>query len=122
MAYGTAAGTIRITDFHPGSGDSNPRYLSAVAGKLYFAAYDPSHGEALFVLNPDAGPDCMDLNSDGWVDAQDLRHFRNLYSRRSRDADLDRDGRVDARDLALLRMQISRFRAPRHRPAAGLHK
>lgn len=113
---GTPEGTTRITDIHPGSSDSNPRYLRAVAGKLHFLASDPSHGTELFILAPDAQRNCGDLNGDGRVNSVDLRHFRNLYSRRSRAADLNRDGRIDARDIALLRLQISRSQAPaRHR-------
>jgi ELWxxDGT repeat protein len=47
---GTDAGTVRVKDIKPGSGDSTPDYLTAVDGTLFFSADDGSHGRELWAL------------------------------------------------------------------------
>jgi trimeric autotransporter adhesin len=45
---GTAAGTRMVKDILPGSGNSQPRGLTEVAGRLYFTADDGVHGAELW--------------------------------------------------------------------------
>lgn len=47
--------------------------FAALANKLYFAAYDPTHGTELWSIEMDADPD--DLNQDGSIDLQDMNLF-----------------------------------------------
>src|SRR5262249_51839593 len=47
---GTAAGTRVIADINPGSGDSNPAFLTNVSGTLFFNATDGVHGSELWSL------------------------------------------------------------------------
>ena len=50
VSDGTSSGTRLLCDIYPGSGDSNPEYLTASGGKLYFAATTPTLGTELFEL------------------------------------------------------------------------
>jgi len=47
---GTAAGTVRVMDINPGSGDSSPSYLTNINGTLYFSANDGVHGGEPWIL------------------------------------------------------------------------
>src|SRR5262245_10276153 len=54
---GTAAGTVLVADIRPGSSSfgyaygSNPQHLTAVDGRLFFAADDGVHGTELWMSN-----------------------------------------------------------------------
>jgi ELWxxDGT repeat protein len=48
---GTRAGTALVKDIWPGSGDSNPQYLTNADGQLFFLANDGTHGQELWVSN-----------------------------------------------------------------------
>jgi len=46
---GTAAGTVRVKDIWPGSGDSFPQKFCAVGDRMFFQANDGVHGDELWV-------------------------------------------------------------------------
>jgi ELWxxDGT repeat protein len=46
---GTEAGTRLVKDIHPGSGGSEPRWLTVAGGRLFFTAEDGTHGRELWV-------------------------------------------------------------------------
>ncbi|MBD0256873.1 MAG: hypothetical protein ICV83_14235, partial [Cytophagales bacterium] len=48
---GTAAGTVRVKDIHPGAGDSSPLWLTNVNGTLYFTADNGTDGRELWKSN-----------------------------------------------------------------------
>ena len=45
---GTAAGTVQVHDINPGADSSFPSDLEVLGGRLYFTAYDKSHGNELW--------------------------------------------------------------------------
>jgi ELWxxDGT repeat protein len=49
---GTEAGTIQVSDIHPGPGNAMPSFLTNVNGLLYFAADDGVTGMELWAVNP----------------------------------------------------------------------
>lgn len=49
---GSAAGTERITDINPGSGDSFPFAITGIGERLFFLADDGEHGIELWTLAP----------------------------------------------------------------------
>lgn len=45
---GSPTGTFLVADIWPGMSGSDPRDLTAFAGRVYFAAYEPTHGSELW--------------------------------------------------------------------------
>jgi hypothetical protein len=45
-------GTRLVRDIYPGFLSSFPRWLTNVAGTLFFSATDPTHGEELWKATP----------------------------------------------------------------------
>lgn len=48
LSDGTASGTVRLADLHPGTGSSNPHFLGVAGGLVYFRADDGVVGEELW--------------------------------------------------------------------------
>ncbi len=51
VSTGTAQGTQRLTDIHPGAEGSDPGGLTRVGNLIYFTAFDPLSGRELYVTN-----------------------------------------------------------------------
>ncbi len=64
---GTSGGTINESDIHSGTTGSNPSGLTLLAGLVYFAADDGTHGVELWShdTNTDANVLVMDINQTG---------------------------------------------------------
>ena len=54
-----------LADINPDAGDSTPSFLTGVGGKLYFQAYDSTHGYELWRYDP--GTAAVDVDGDGYL-------------------------------------------------------
>jgi ELWxxDGT repeat protein len=62
---GTTGGTQRVADLNPGRGDSNPYFLGASNGVLYFSANDLTYGREPFRYDPRLTPAALRINAGG---------------------------------------------------------
>jgi ELWxxDGT repeat protein len=107
---GTPAGTRRLVDIWPGNGGSNPRYLTRVGDRVYFAANDGTGAEPWLTdgtaagtrmlkdIQPGGGSDPHDfVVSDGIVFfvATDSAHGQELWK-----TDGTEEGTVRVKDIA----------------------
>ena len=60
---GTTAGTQRVADLKPGRGGSNPSYLGAANGVLYFSADDGTRGQEPYRYDPRPAPAALRINA-----------------------------------------------------------
>jgi hypothetical protein len=75
---GTQAGTVLVADINPGSAGSDPFWLTAVNGTLFFTADDGVHGDKPWVVPsvvlggaPASSPAGTPINLTGTVQASD---------------------------------------------------
>jgi ELWxxDGT repeat protein len=114
---GTAAGTVLVKDFNPGSARGLEGIVAAALGKLFVVANTPQHGYELWVADLSEPPDTGDYNANGTVDAADYVVWRKTLGsttdlRANGDNTGPSAGVIDQADYAVWRANFGRTTPP----------